>query len=207
MQTTITDYAMRESFAFYSTPKQEEKFDPREIDFLLDNLLANIPEEGTFSDGFVLEYKSNPLTPEDAFGMIATQLPRIRIEAIRLFEDYFQKGTDIQKLLSDYEAGEELARKTMRYIGIFPVEAMNVRTELANPRLMELRAAQQEDQRSMIYLRRVMGPFLVGEIEGPHLPPMSLKKVIEHMQTAIPQVDQLARSIVANGGADLKPGH
>lgn len=200
MRPNITDYGMREAFEFVNV-QPDNTFDPRDIDFLLDQLLSSIPEDGLFPDNFIVKIKGKPVTAEDAFGMIMTQLPRLRMDAINLFEDYFREGTDAQKLLNDYESGDGEARKVFRYMGIFLIEAVNVRTELAFPQLMSLRAGLSEEDRAQFGLYRFFGPMEWAEIQGPHVPPLPASRVVQLLRERMPEIDQLARNIIANGSA------
>ncbi len=202
MPDIITDYTLREEFDFMNSPQKGSNHKPEEIDRLLDQLLADIPESGMFDEGYVIKYQGIPLTPVEAFERIEPHLPRIKMNALYMFEDYFKNGTDIDRVIRDYESGDKDARRVMRYMGIFPIEAMNIRTELAFPQLMSLRASETGNKRGFFVYRQISAALGLEfqVIEGPHLPPMNTRRLVDHLKVSMPIIDRMTRNIITNGG-------
>ena len=96
----------------------------------------------------------------------------LRLHIIRACEDYFvAHGTDADAFFSAAKQGHEQARKVMAYAGVFPIEALNVRTELNDAAYMR-RVAQSDGEYNLFRFipvdEETVGAALFKE--GPVLP-------------------------------------
>ncbi len=203
MSNYITNFGMHAFANAAQALKRSYEISPQEIDFLLDSILASLPENGEITNDLKIGFNGKTIKFEDALKMISPHMERMRLQSIASFETYFQKDTSVEGLTRDFNSGDGKARRIMRQIGVFPVEAMNVRAELANPDLLRANAAKNTEQ-AVVYLQSVFGLAMLSMDKGPHLPPLTPEAVVQHFKRHVPQVDQLARQIVA--GIRKAPG-
>ncbi|MEM9469536.1 MAG: hypothetical protein AAF988_05180 [Pseudomonadota bacterium] len=199
-----TAYGMHAMAAFAQKPEPSYDVPPHAIDNILDNILASLPADGELDPETVVIYKDVPLTLADALEMVKPHLDRIRLQSIKAFEDYFTIDQTPEGLTRNFNSGDQKARRVIRHMGMFILEATNVRAELANPDLL-MANAQQEHARIFPIIRAVIGPITIAHIKGPFMPPLNTKTVLEHFHDHSPAIDKFARE-VASGAKPMPAG-
>ncbi len=197
MIKVVTDYGMRTAFDAAQSPQ----VDPEKAsiaDKLLDSLLRSLPEDDPIHPDFALRLNGNIITAAEVLQSAAAQMPRMRLNAVQIFEEYFQKRPHIDSLLQDYQGGDESARRALRYMGIFPLEALSVRGELLHPKLMEMHARLDKDQQTgFVGIRRLLDDDTILEYTGPHLPPLPPNMVAVFFKEWAPYLDKRSRDFLA----------
>lgn len=198
MSNFITDYGMRAAFAAAQKPVDITN-DPRAVDAALDEMLRSLPDEHPIDTGFSFTFNGRQITAADVLKMAAPQIHRIRLDAITQFERYFTGSTDPQKLIADYQSGGEQARRTLRLMGIFPLEAISVRSEIAFPQLIQLNAGLHADETTGFgSVAAMFENSVLLQLTGPYLPPKSPANIVEYLQKAIPELDRQTRQFLAS---------
>ncbi len=164
-------------------------------------ILINVQSDGTLPDKFQGLLNGKKLTAEKSVEKILEFMPSIRRDAIEMFDAYFRKNSSFDELIKDYESGNGEATKIMRFIGIFPVEAANIRSEIVHPQYLKQNAQfSNGNRRITTLLVSVMGD-LYQEFKGPNLPPAPAKDVVSFLKTHVPQLDQNIRNQIINPSA------
>lgn len=197
MRQMLTDYGMRAAFELANTAASSP-FEADAVDAMMDELLLHLPEDHEINADFEFPFQGKTITVKDTIKAMQTQLPRLRVDAISRFEKYFQGGTDLEKIIGDYSGGHNETRRTLRHMGIFLLEAISVRSELLFPSLMSMNAGQAEDVGTG-YMRfaGMIEDYVVMQVRGPHLPPLSPARTITHLRQYIPELDFEMRSVLA----------
>ncbi len=197
-----TPYAMKllsEAYQIKGVKFDQEHFDLLKL--LHDSFIMDIYHGVKLDQYYILhDGEGGSYNAEQLIDMFDEYRPIMRVYVARLFEDYFTTfGTDPQTLISSARSGEPMAKRVLSYISSFPLEAINVRTELHMPSYMQQSALTDEH-----LLTRIFGLIdmstqdpvlkLVQAHAGPFYPPISKDDIEDYVLHSFDDVERTIRT-------------
>jgi hypothetical protein len=197
----ITDFGL---CAFLKdSQKTEGKLSPSELatmENVLDSMLMSMPNDTMIEESDTFIHNGTVLKYSDVIETISPHIGQIKLASIKLFEAYFSAGSnskDPTSISRDFSSGAENAKRVLRRMCIFPIEAMNVRLELAHPQLLQFNARKDKDKARAYIIVGAIGDDVLAKLEGPHLPPIPINSIIEKVGGQYEKLDHRARAIIS----------
>ena len=202
MSKMITDFGLQTYLASATANKKLSDSELQGMEQLIDTMLFSMPHDQPVHGSESFAYNGDSLTYSEAAELIRPYIEQIRLSSVQMFEKYFaanSNSTNTDNITRDYNSGAQDAKRVLRRMCIFPLEAMNVRTEIAHPDVLHFNSGQNGRFEKIhgIIIRAVIGDEAIGYLEGPHLPPIPVDTIVAQMQDMYGQLDFHSRQILS----------
>jgi len=145
---------------------------------------------------YTLTVEGQNLPLDEILKLFNKHADTLRLYVVRNQEDFFaQYGTKLGNVLAQHKQGLADGRRAFIYAGVFPIETINVRTEMHHPSYMNRSASSETLEIGLAKIFEYDKElYKIIRTRGPFLPPLSEDKTYRMIEEHAAYVDWMVNN-------------